>query len=120
MEARGDGGKSWSPVFYNDIRLSGTAQQVIPNLRQGGCFARLSVFGACNFEYHGRRSVTGTAFACLHNGVQSSKRFNLLPTFRRIGQQRHQGLGEPVRGAIPLKKFRDHVFAQYEIGKDHG
>jgi hypothetical protein len=61
---------------------------------------------------------TGRRFPNFHYGVQLTEGFRLSAPIRRISKQRPQCRREFVGGAIALKKFRDHVFAQHKVGKD--
>ena len=57
--------------------------------------------------------------ADLHDAIEPGKSLDLPRPLRRVGKQRHKRVGEPLRRAIALQKFRHDVLADDEIGEDH-
>ena len=67
-----------------------------------------------------RSALARRLSADVHDGVEPRESRALARPFGRLGEQRNEAGGDPIRRAFILQEFRYGILAQHQIGEDHG
>ena len=120
IEARGERVKCWNPVFYNDIRPTGSLRQVYCKAAPRRCFARSLASGDARISITDRGSPDRSDCACRpplsRPDVRMLQSAAGAPVYPAEAATKR---GEPAAVQFALEKFRHDIFAEHQIGEDH-